>query len=464
MNTPPRARLSALALSVLACSAQAQGVPAAQPEARREGQRDDERRPQQAFTVPVAGFPVELTGSWEYTDERRRNFDIDSSRARDRRVREHEIKLEARTHVTPDVEVMLQAVGLHETRRTEGTAGKQVTHGLERGQGWIRFDRIGGTPWSLQAGRIAFIDRRAWWWDEDLDALRLRYAAGDWRLDAAVAHEFGEHSSRSVTRHLGQLTWTPAPRHAVDVFVLDQRDRSKVDAAGTVTDGADPLDRSATWFGVRASGEWRWDAGPRLAYWLDTARLRGHDRLTGYEDNDDGSFTAGTTSEQRRRGTAWDLGVSLSAPSLPLRPFVTASLARGSKDFVQTGLQENKSRRGGVKRWQTYGELLQPELSNLRVQTIGAGARVLERSSLEVYSHRYRQLAASTALPGSRLSNDPAGTATSLGREIDVVLAVREWRQIEFFAKWSRFKPGQAFAEGQRDAARAFELGFQFNF
>ena len=163
------------------------------------------------------------------------------------------------------------------------------------------------------------------------------------------------------------------------------------------------------------------------------------------------------------RGHAYDVGTTAIFP-IWLRPSVTVGYARGSggtrsssrdSNFRQTGLQENKARLAGVKRVQTYGELLQPELSNLGVSTLAAGVRLTDNTSLELIAHQYRQPVASSTLPGSRLSADPQGRSADIGREIDLMLSVRESRRLEFTLKWSHFRPGAAFAPEQHAPAAA---------
>ena len=435
----------------------------------------DERRPERAFTVDLAGTPVQFGGSWEYTDERRLNFDLDDAAARDRRVREHELKLETRVRLGAHTELFAQLVGLHETRRTEGTAGRQVSHALERGPMWLQFERLGDTPWALQVGRVSLLDRRAWWWDDDLDAVRLRYAGDALRLDAGLGRELARKSSadpgiapteRGVTRFFGQATWAWAPRHALDAFWLVQRDRSGAPAAGASfadEDATDPSDLRARWIGLRASGEWRADGGSRLAYWADAARLSGRETTTAFTEQPDGTLTADAAQSRRLSGRAYDVGATATL-GVPLRPSLTLAHARGSEGFRQTGLQENKARIGGVKRWQRYGELLQPELSNLAVSTVGVGVRLADNTSLELVGHRYRQLRAAGSLPGARVSPDPQGTSRDVGRELNLLLAVRESRSVEFTVKASQFKPGAAFAPDRRGTARAIEFGVAVNF
>jgi alginate production protein len=482
MIKTPLSGLIAIALLALPGTTCAQAAP--EPAAPREGRRIDERRPDKPFTVDLFGRPLQLGGSWEYSDEKRRNFDLNPARARDRRVREHELKLEARTRPGIDTAVFVQAVGDHASRRTQGTPGAQRKKSLARGQTWVKVERIGGTGFAVQAGRVALIERRSWWWDDDLDGIRLLHAGDTFRLDTGLAKELARVSSadrgvlaseRGLARWFGQASWRYAPRHALDAFWLVQHDASSrpgpgsaaIDAAAT-----DPSDLRARWLGWRASGEWRAESGLRLAYRADAALLRGREALTAYAEGDDGRFTAGGTASRPVRGHAVDLGATAFLPGA-LRPSVSLGHARGSggersgrldANFRQTGLQENKARFGGVKRLRQYGELLRPELSNLVVTSLGAGIRLGANSSVELMGLRYRQRVPSTTIPGARLSTAALGTNTDIGREIDLVVAVREWRSFEFTFKWSRFTPGAAFAADRRDPAHGVEIDATFNF
>ena len=155
------------------------------------------------------------------------------------------------------------------------------------------------------------------------------------------------------------------------------------------------------------------------------------------------------------------------------RPTFSLGLANGSggasddtrdNNFRQTGLQENKGRVAGVKRLRFYGELLDPDLANLRIESAGFGLRFLANSSVELLWHRYRQHQASTRIAGSRLSQGPTGLSPDIGREIDLFIAMREWRHFELTLTVTRFMPGAAFAANRRDAANGVELGAALNF
>ena len=496
-SLPPRHRAPVLTLALaLALTAASAGPASAQAQTQipadgdtpatgqapgTEVRRVDDRRPAAPTTVQLWGRPVTLTGSWEVNLERRRNFDLNLARARDRRVRDHEVKLEAGTGLAPDLKAFMQIVGLHETRHTQGTSGAERRHAFERGEMWLQWDGLGGGNWSLQAGRVPVVERRAWWWDDDLDGLRLRYSQGPWRLDAGLGRTLARVSSsdsgidpaeQGIWRSWGQASWRWAPRHALDAFWLFHQDRSGLPALGTTfgEDGApDPDDLRAGWLGLRASGEWRRTEGGRWAYWADLALLRGRETslLPGPV-----AGPAGAAARRRVRGQAFDIGSTYTF-KLPLRPSLTLALARGSggersatrdSNFRQTGLHENKARIAGVKRLRRYGELLQPDLSNLAVTTLGTGLRVLDNSSIELVLHRYRQVVAASTIAGARVSQAPLGLNRDLGREWNLLFAVREWQALEFTLALARFEPGAAFPGDRRDRATSIELGVGLNF
>ena len=108
--------------------------------------------------------------------------------------------------------------------------------------------------------------------------------------------------------------------------------------------------------------------------------------------------------------------------------------------------------------------MLDPELSNLRIATLGFGLRGLSNSSAELLLHDYRQPVASTRLAGSRLSQAPVGLNRGIGREIDLLFALREWRHVELTLLLARFRPGAAFAADRRDPANMIEIGATLTF
>ena len=92
MHLPALLALLIAAVGSLSAAAHAQATAPVEPVApvappEPAGLRIDERRTEQPFTVNVFGRPVQLSGNWDYSDKQRRNFDLNSANARDRRVR-----------------------------------------------------------------------------------------------------------------------------------------------------------------------------------------------------------------------------------------------------------------------------------------------------------------------------------------------------------------------------------------
>ena len=249
-------------------------------------QRPDETRSDRPVTTTLFGRKVELGLRYALSQERRLNFDFDTRVQRDRDVLEHELKVDARWRSGPASSVFVQGVALAERRTSRRDGSVQSAQSFERGQTWLLFEGLDGQPLSLQLGRIALVDTRSWWWDEDLDAARLSLAAGAWTLSTGVAREVAgvssagrgiEPSVKGITRWFGdaQLKWAPA--HSLGMLWLLADDRSGAPAAGTLfdTDREDEADARLRWWGLRASGEVRSAAGHRFSYRADAALVRG---------------------------------------------------------------------------------------------------------------------------------------------------------------------------------------------
>jgi alginate production protein len=229
-----RASLTPAALAVSACLGLVLSTPV-----RAQGTPSDIPRPEPTRDAGRAVWPeapLKFDGSWEYTHERRKNFDLDKTRARDRRTDEHELKLGLGAAASPVLAWYLQAVALAEDRHTEGS-GRDRSSTLDRGEMWLQWRPSAASSGFLQVGRLPWAEKRSWWWDEDLDGLRWHHAFGDVTVQTGLAKEWGRASTewsgidpaqRGVQRWFGQVGWSYAPRHSVEAFWLKASDRSGV--------------------------------------------------------------------------------------------------------------------------------------------------------------------------------------------------------------------------------------------
>ena len=162
----------------------------------------------------------------------------------------------------------------------------------------------------------------------------------------------------------------------------------------------------------------------------------------------------------------FDLG-STYVFEVPLEPSITLGYAFGTgdrnlddgkdKNFRQTGLQANEGDFNGVTDFNYYGELFDPELSNLSIFTIGAGIiPIEEKCSIDLVYHYYLQNEASDSLRDVGIDAEPDGQSKSLGSEIDLIIGyVNEGSKSIFELAFvlGYFIPGKAFPS---DAENSF--------
>lgn len=165
---------------------------------------------------------------------------------------------------------------------------------------------------------------------------------------------------------------------------------------------------------------------------------------------------------QRFRAWGLDVGSTYRFADLPFDPNITLSFAQGSGDgnpddgvntgFRQTGLQTNEARYIGLSKFKAYGEVLDPELSNLRVMTLGLGARARPGISIDLVYHRYHLKVPASEIRNWALTaqmNILAGAASiDVGQALDLVLGFRglfDIRRLGLDLRAGVFLPGQAF-------------------
>lgn len=281
---------------------------------------------------------------------------------------------------------------------------------------------------SLQIGRQRFRDAREWFYDDYLDALRFHVRGGSWRAEAAVAEGVfaGPRDLRArgdQRQAIASFTQTVGERTEASTFFLYRDDRLRRER---------PVWLGALWNGRATSA---------LRYWGIGAVRRGE------------------SDTQKLRGWAMDSGVSWRL-ALPLTPAITARYAIGSGDkpgtddadtrFRQTGLEDNTARFHGLKRFAQYGEVFDPELSNVSVLTFGLGAKPFSRTSVDLVYHRYRQRERRRSLMSNRLDAAGNGDSLDLGDELDLIIAIQQVRRVDFSVVVGAYRPGDGIASPTR--------------
>ena len=366
-----------------------------------------------------------------YTGEN--NYDLDDRRDRDRQDTAASIR--GRFMLAPGDHGISGQMEVRYTyqRRNDDLLGTLDTDDSRLGESFIFFDDPFGVDFDIQAGRMDFDDRREWLYDQNLDGLRVYWKVAGWlaELSATTTLSNGKLWDENTNNYIAYLS-----------------DSGRHFAAYVIHRDTDLLwEEKVTHMGMRAFGAWP----PKHDSWLEISHMRGR------------------RDETDLQGWGIDIGTTRT---LGIRWYLTAGWAFGQGDdntrdgtdgnFRQTRLQDNNGKFGGVTSFRFYGELIDPELANLHVGTLGVGFRFAPKGSIDLVGHYYRQDKAVRKILDSDIDQKPDGIERELGWEIDGVIVwrpVRTW-DFEFVLGW--FKPGKAFR--RRDDAWISKLQVRYRY
>lgn len=420
---------------------------------------------------------LDISYELEIASEQRWDATLDMEPDDSEREQSAEFNLFLYYSITPQLTAVAEAKALLERQPvdSEDSAATRTEESLERGESWLRWQPDQDTGFAFTVGRQEIAEERQWWWDEDLDAARLDYLADSWGLSMAIAQELAPLSTleneihpaeKDVIRVLGQLSWGWRLEHRLDMFAFYQHDGSPTPRLGEPAAEADEVDADLAWLGLRASGALALGDYGSLNYRLDAAWVWGNEDRLGFEEEEEGLRVA----EGRRRdvrGWALDLGAEWMLPVIA-EPTLYLGYAIGSGDsnpadstdraFRQTGLQD------GEDRFRIYGELFDPELSNLRIVTTGLSWPLFEDGVFALVYHRYWQVEASTELRETGIERDTDGENKALGWEWDLIFKLETDAGLSVAAVGSIFRAGRAFgtADGHHSYLAYVELTYEF--
>ena len=431
-----------------------------------------------AVDIELPGGLLEFGGSLELVHEEMKNAAFGQRIGDDVRTSKQELQLQLSYRANERLSALAEIKLRSEQRVYADETPRRSEKGVERGEAWLYWQRLFDNNASVKIGRQNFSEPRQWWWDNDLDALRFDYSRDSWRLTLGAAEALARKSSREnfidphdedVLLLLGHADWKLSSSLKFSAFYLRQRDHSARPPLDSLveTARADESDADLRWIGLRAAGDVYLSSGGALTYWLDTAAVAGDEAVFEYGNATPGISRVTSRRQQRVRGHAVDLGLTWNLGTAR-RPTLAVSHARGSGDknlnddtdhaFRQTGLQDP------TQEFRYYGELLRPELSNLAITTASIGFGVTAGSRLTLGYHRFRQVYPATFLRDARIDLRPTGQDHDLGREISLLVEMREWENLKVVLAAATFQAGNAFgtAAGERANSLFLELTYEF--
>ena len=462
-----------------------EAVGAAEERQRALTSRAGDKRPTDQYRTSVLGRPLTIGGELELRSSREDDYALERDEAADRTTLRSKIELELLWELSEDLHAFAEVKARYAGDLERQGRSRHGNAGLERGELWLHAAGLGGSDFSVQVGRQNFKDKREWWWDEDLEAIRLYWEREGLRAEIAYAQQLGRVSTledfaepelREVGFLMGHLQWTWARKNRLELFAARRTDHSDSPELGTVMhrDRRDESDARLLWFGARAMGRAKVDHVGRFYYWADLARVSGSEEYIDFDgvpfDRDlriaDERITqsvrgwaadAGFTWQWRRDGPGLTFGYAVGSGS-------AGSGEHPDGSFRQTGLQDNNGKFRGANRFRLYGELLRPELSNLHVATFSVGVPLFSDSSLELVYHHYRQDEASEFLRDTDLDTVPGGRGRTLGQELDLVVGLEEWEHLEVELIGSVFRAGAAFERESGEFAHLVAIKIDYNF
>ncbi len=294
-------------------------------------------------------------------------------------------------------------------------------------------------PLEITLGRRTFEDPRLFLYDVTLDGVHIRYRGESYATEVSVTRE----DQWDLT------VYDSLPRSTIKNYILYHEYRGiedhKIGAYAIAR--FDSLVRSEGRFkllGIRAYGR----PTDEFNYWSEAGVVRGIDEAR---------------VPQPLHGSAFDVGATYRFANDFLQPCFTVATAYGSGDgnsrdginreYRQTGLQSNETKFCGVSQFKRYGEFIDPELSNLRIHTLGFGFRPMPNVFVDVVHHQYTLSHNATDVRNgsitAQMNTGLAGLPQSkkVGRELDIVVGLRRL----FDTKWAvdlragLFFPGRAY-------------------
>ena len=292
----------------------------------------------------------------------------------------------------------------------------------------------------LRLGRVSHTDDRGWFFDTEFDGVEATLEQGPWQVVAFYAREgqwnrdlLSSHETRSDgTDYLAALgTYHLSDTHQLLLKALHQNNDRTDQRLTHLAAGSQNMPKSG------------------MQHWAMASLVSGHE------------------GGRSVLGEAIDLGATwfLDEQS-PWAPRATVGYAWGSGDdgngkdnaHRQSGLQNNKAEMGNIMDFEVYGVALDPQLSNLHVLTAGVGFAPMEKSTLDLVFHHYRQDKLA-ALENERTNLRPRAdqqNERALGNGIDLIWGWRPNKQWRVEVAAGVFLPSGRFRQSDKaDADKA---------
>jgi len=390
---------------------------------------------------------------------------------------DYEFEIDLEYTINDQAYLFLGVSLIDETETVKPLGEEESLSGLERKQMGVGVFFGEEMSSELKVGRMEFLSRSEWWvwWDEELDAVSLESGFGEvtgmlaiaeeqWRESTAV--DFIDPENDDVQRIIASLGWEFAEDQSLILYYLDQSDESDSYMEGDFEDydRLDESDADLAWSGISYFGEFESDSMGELLIELHYSSVRGDETLYEFGDPDAGSSEVEGVEQARVSGTSQSYLFNWRPALLKDWSFIVGS-ARGSGDsnpddgrdesYRQTGLQGDS---------EGFGELYQPEISNMEVYTVGVVWEAFNGVEIALLGYDYEQSSASEELRDVALEVDTNGVDRELGQEIDLVVVIEAYEGLELVLVAAEFEAGKAYGDYEGETSRYVSVELEYLF
>ncbi|MFJ4141327.1 alginate export family protein [Pseudomonas sp. NPDC089734] len=348
------------------------------------------------------------------------------------------------------------------TTSTAGETGTQISRGnaSEREvdktyaalrEFWVGYS--GFTPYPgeiLKVGRQRLRNDDGQWHDTNIEAINWTFDTTLLRAELGVAERFSEYRTdltelaaddEDRMHVFGSASYQWTPGHWAGIRAHYSHDDGKLKNQNEVLDDLDKTSTGdLTWLGLHADSDaYNYRNTNPINYWGSLTWLTGdRDEIGANYNSATDQYLAGEKNSRDLNGWATDLGVRFR---LDPQWQVGAAYSRASKDYVQNGLESNRSNWTGTRsRIHRFGEAFQGEMANVETGTLFASWRMNDEYDASLIYHKFRRVDGNSGIGGAGINpvrelTDTNGVPTNtfsslpledgrkdLGQEMDLVV------------------------------------------
>jgi hypothetical protein len=388
-----------------------------------------------------------------------------------------ELELALDYSLNDSVYFFLVAGLVDETETVKPVGNKDETSGLERKQLGVGVYFGEEIESEFIFGRRKFVSASEWWiwWDEELDAISLDSAYGNFETLIGVAEEQWKESTDDdfvdpeidgVRRIIASLSWEFVAGQSLNFYYLSQDDNSDSHNIGEFEDfdKRDEADGDLSWSGVSYLGEFDFDTMGEFEVELHYSSVSGDETFYEFDDPVGGKSEVIDKGESRVSASAESYLLNWTPARIEDWSF-TVGLARGEGDSNSADNQDKSYRQNDLQGdSDVYGELYQPEISNLVVQTFGVEWEAYEGVEVALRYFEYEQDVSSDQIADVSIEVDPTGLDSDLGREIDLVVNIETYKNLELELIAARFEAGKAYGVYENEISNLVSIEINYEF